>query len=249
MIKAVLCDLGDTLINFHRIDVITSFVQGARETYVFLGDNLGLKLPPFKKYRRQQQWAIRWAYLKSKITGREFNSLNVLRKSTEKLHIPVPEDQFEELAWRWYKPLALQAKADSHTIPMLEELQRRNLKLAIVSNTFVPPSALDRHLAQEDLLKYFPLRVYSCDVGVRKPKPHIFRVALQKLGVEPEEAVFVGDSYRADILGARRSRMFAILKTTKVKPHMDPSIILTDSLRQVPGIIDQINETFFQKEP
>ena len=39
---------------------------------------------------------------------------------------------------------------------------------------------------------------------MKKPKPQIFRVAIEKLAVEPHEAVFVGDSYKADILGARQ---------------------------------------------
>ena len=155
MIKAVLCDLGDTLINFHRIDVIKAFVQGARETYVYVGEELGIKLPPFKKYRRRQELSIRWAYLKSLITGREFNSMDVLKRCNIRLGIQVPQENMEELAWRWYRPLALKAKADPNTIPMLEDIVKRGLKLAIVSNTFVPPGVLDRHLEQETAFGFF----------------------------------------------------------------------------------------------
>ncbi len=243
MIKAVLCDLGDTLINFHKIDVFKAFLKGARETYSYLGSDLGLTLPPFSKYRRHQQWSIRWAYLKSKLTGREFNSLDILKKCTRKLKITVPQEKLDELAWRWYEPLALQAKADPHAVEMLEEILQRNLKLGIISNTFVPPSALDRHLAQEDLLKYFPLRVYSCDVGVRKPKSKIFRYALEKLEIQPQEALFIGDSPTADILGARQVGMYAILKAKKSgRSKSDALTFLVSSLSQVTEIIDEINQ-------
>ncbi len=42
----------------------------------------------------------------------------------------------------------------------------------------------------------------SESVGVRKPRPEIFRHALEALGVEPEETVHVGDNLDADIRGA-----------------------------------------------
>jgi len=245
MIKAVLCDLGDTLINFHEIDVLKAFVQGARQTYTYLANELKLTLPPFDHYRRSQQWAIRWAYLKSKLTGREFNSLDILRRSTFNLRIPVPEDKLVELAWQWYQPLAVQAKADSFAIPMLQELARRNLKLAIVSNTFVPSSALDQHLRQEHLLEFFPYRIYSCQVGVRKPRSKIFQVAIDQLQVRPTEAVFIGDSPSADIRGARRVSLFAILKVHHQRRFFpDSRTFLAYSLDQVPPIIDNINSTF-----
>jgi HAD superfamily hydrolase (TIGR01549 family) len=244
MIKAVICDLGDTLINFHHIDVFKAFLKGARETYSFLGTDLGLQLPSFSKYHRHQKWSIRWAYLKSKLTGREFNSLDTLKNCARKLNIPIPEEKVDELAWRWYEPLALLAKADPHAVEMLEELCERSLKLAIVSNTFVPPLALDRHLAQEKLLKYFPLRVYSCDLGVRKPKSKIFRYTLEKLEIQPHEAVFIGDSPTADILGARQVGMYAILKTKKSgRSKSDNRTYLVSSLLQVAPIIDDINHS------
>lgn len=249
MIKAVLCDLGDTLINFHRIHILKAFAQGARETYDFLADDLRLTLPAFPKYHWYQQWSVRWSYLKSKLTGREFNSLDTLRRCSQRLGIPVPPDRFEELAWRWYKPLADQAKADPYAIPMLQELVRRDLKLAIVSNTFVPPSSLDRHLRQENLIDYFPLRVYSCDVGVRKPNPEIFHATLRKLAVRPSEAVFLGDSPSADIRGARGVGLFAILKIYhRRRFKSDDHTFSVRTLTEVPDIIDRINRAFFPGE-
>lgn len=249
MIKAVLCDLGDTLINFHEVDVFKVFRQGAKETYRYLMDELKLSVPPFGRYHRHQQWSLRWAYLKSLITQREFNSLDILRKCTAKLRIPLAEDQFDELAWRWYRPLAAAAKTDPFAVPMIEELLRRGLKLAIVSNTFVPPATLDRHLVQENLIQYFPLRVYSCEVGVRKPRMQIFKVAMDKLLITPEETVFIGDSPVADIWGARQAEMFAILKINTIpkKVRSDSRTFVVHSLDHVPAVIDRINATFFSQ--
>ena len=43
----------------------------------------------------------------------------------------------------------------------------------------------------------------SALVGVEKPDPAIFRAALEALGVAPEEALYVGDLYEVDVVGAR----------------------------------------------
>jgi HAD superfamily hydrolase (TIGR01549 family) len=243
MIKALLCDLGDTLINFRHVNVLEAFYLGARGTYSFVQKDLKLSPPKFRLYHFYQQWAIRWAYLKSMITGREFNSVDILKRCAERMGLYIPDDRYDELAWQWYQPLAAQAVIDPYATDMLEECARRGLKLAIVSNTFVPPSALDRHLEQEDLLRFFPLRVYSCQFGLKKPRPEIFHHALEMLGVKPEEALFVGDSYPADIRGARGAGLYAAMQTTHRKKRVIPDrwTYQVETLAEIPGLIDRIN--------
>ena len=51
----------------------------------------------------------------------------------------------------------------------------------------------------------------SAVVGVEKPDPRIFRMALAEARVEPEEAVYIGDLYSVDVLGARAAGLGAIL--------------------------------------
>jgi len=52
----------------------------------------------------------------------------------------------------------------------------------------------------------------SADLGIRKPNPDIFLHALNRLKVEPEEAAMVGDSLKADVVGAKMLNMLAIWK-------------------------------------
>jgi putative hydrolase of the HAD superfamily len=54
---------------------------------------------------------------------------------------------------------------------------------------------------------FFKVMVDSHCVGVEKPDPAIFRVALERLGATPEKTVFIGDSLRRDREGARRMGM------------------------------------------
>ena len=57
----------------------------------------------------------------------------------------------------------------------------------------------------------FDAEVFSCSVGLRKPDPRIYELACKQLGVEPEEAVFVGDGANDELAGAERVGMTAIL--------------------------------------
>ena len=53
--------------------------------------------------------------------------------------------------------------------------------------------------------------VFSSEVGCDKPDPDIFLAALKKAQVKPEEAVYVGDQYDLDVVGARGVGMKAVL--------------------------------------
>ena len=57
----------------------------------------------------------------------------------------------------------------------------------------------------------FDAEVFSCSVGLRKPDPRIYLLACEQLGVEPREAVFVGDGENDELEGAERVGMTAIL--------------------------------------
>lgn len=92
---------------------------------------------------------------------------------------------------------------------VVEELSRRGLRLAVISNT--EDGRLRDALGAAGLADGFDLLVDSHLVGARKPDPAIFRYALERLGVEAGEAAFVGDSYAHDALPARRAGLRAIL--------------------------------------
>lgn len=91
-------------------------------------------------------------------------------------------------------------------LPALVELRRHRLSIGLVSN------------GQRDLVEFAYHHELDVDVSVgskahgrAKPHPSIFETALAALGVQPTEAVMVGDSYEDDIEGARALGMRAIL--------------------------------------
>jgi putative hydrolase of the HAD superfamily len=101
--------------------------------------------------------------------------------------------------WRVVRPGTLEA---------LERLKSQGLKLAVVSNAEgqVASDAKDFGLAP-----FFDTIVDSHVVGVAKPDPRIFQIALQRLGVSPQEVRFAGDIYSIDVVGARAAGIEAAL--------------------------------------
>ncbi len=84
----------------------------------------------------------------------------------------------------------------------LETLRKRGFRLAVVSNG---DGQAPRRLREAGLARYFEEIIDSGNVGVEKPDPRIFLLTLERLGVEPMEAVHVGDFYQVDVLGARKA--------------------------------------------
>jgi putative hydrolase of the HAD superfamily len=86
---------------------------------------------------------------------------------------------------------------------LLDALRDRGLKTGLVSNAWDPAWILERDLDEMGLLARLDVAVFSSEVGVRKPRPEIFRRALDALGIAPQDALFVGDRLVADVRGAR----------------------------------------------
>ena len=89
----------------------------------------------------------------------------------------------------------------AHHGPLLRALRER-YRLAVVSNFDYTPTALGV-LEREGIAHLFDIILISDEVGWRKPKAVIFETALERLGIAPGEALFVGDRIDIDVAGAR----------------------------------------------
>jgi HAD superfamily hydrolase (TIGR01549 family) len=100
------------------------------------------------------------------------------------------------------------------TFSTLSELKQRGYILGVVTNRHYGGLPFHEDLQTMGLLDYFEYEhlAISADLGIRKPNPDIFMHALNKLRVQPEEAAMVGDSLKADILGAKMLNILAIWK-------------------------------------
>lgn len=83
----------------------------------------------------------------------------------------------------------------------LGRLRRRGLRLAVVTDA--TRENADARLRKTGLARYFDLVVALEETGKRKPNPDPIRLALERLGVRPEEALFVGDSLVRDVAAGK----------------------------------------------
>ncbi len=90
----------------------------------------------------------------------------------------------------------------------LDDLKKRGLKLGLISNIEKDMTATLNKLSLSSRLDII---VTSQDAGYTKPQKEIFQYALKKAGVQPADAVYIGDQYQVDIIGANQAGMRGIL--------------------------------------
>lgn len=104
----------------------------------------------------------------------------------------------------WHESISL----DPQALSLLRDLQTTH-RLGLVSN-FDHPPAVHRLLNEYGLMSFFSTVIVSGDVGVKKPDPQIFSLALEQSGLSAAEVIHVGDSSE-DVLGAQAAGIVPIM--------------------------------------
>jgi putative hydrolase of the HAD superfamily len=201
VLEAVLFDWGDTLMQFAYAPELVE--AGHRAGLAAIGLD---HRPDLTEHFREEYEPLFWAA--GVIEEIEYPQL--VRRLLGDFGIEVDDEQlgrFLEAEHEAWDPARLLA---AHTHPLLDALRERGLKLALVSNAFDPAWLLHRDLELMGLGERLDFAVFSSEVGLRKPHPAIFERALEALGVEPENALFVGDRLFEDVRGAAELGMTTV---------------------------------------
>ena len=196
MLEAVLFDWGDTLMQFAYSPELVS--AGHRAGLAAIGRDGLPDEDALTEHFREHYEPFFWV----PGTVEEIEYPELVRRLLADFEVTIDDDELrryleaEHSAWDPARVLG------AHTHALLESLRSRGLKLGLVSNAFDPGWLLHRDLEQMGLAQRLDFSVFSSEVGTRKPHPAIFERALEALGVEPENALFVGDRLFEDIRGA-----------------------------------------------
>jgi putative hydrolase of the HAD superfamily len=159
-------------------------------------------------------------------------------------HHEVPGDPMTlaNLEWAYVSPI-LQAPPvlNAGAVELLGQLKGR-YRLGLICNTGRTPGAMLKIVLQRlRIFEYFDALIFSDVIGVRKPDPQIFHLALEGLGIAPDRAIHVGDDPSTDIAGALDAGMWAVL----LGPHRHAfpdhgRVRVIEVLEELPRILEEV---------
>src|SRR4030042_3605401 len=85
------------------------------------------------------------------------------------------------------------------SIDMLSDLKEQGIKIGLVSDC---SSEVPNIWPHTPFCSLFDITVFSCTEGVKKPDPRIYNLAADRLGVEPEDCLYIGDGSSNELTGA-----------------------------------------------
>ena len=242
-IQAVVLDIGETLLVFGKVDAVALFKKGGKQAYKFL-KGLNQPVGTLRFFLVRHLIVIRLLNIWSNIIKRDFDSSEILKKVEQYNGVKLTEQQWQDFAWRWYEPLSKLTQIEPDIKQTLSKLKQAGIKLGLLSNTFINATTLERHLAQIGILDFFDARLYSYQFKYRKPNKKIFIEAAEKIGIRPENVLFVGDRLDMDAAGALEANMTAVLKKayTNTNKNIPQNVIKIERLAELVGVVERINQ-------
>src|SRR6056297_73545 len=114
------------------------------------------------------------------------------------IEFSIDQDELEQRYWE----ASLTMRPEAGLPQLLEELGRRGIRMAVISNTTYRAPVLQRELERHGLMPHFEFVMASADFGIRKPDPLLFEIALQRMHLPPASAWYAGNMTTVDCTGA-----------------------------------------------
>ncbi len=193
MIKAVLFDLDNTLMDFMKMK--KRAVEAAIEAMVGAGLRVG------KKRAERILWGL---YAKKGFEYQRIFQL-FLKKLIGRIDYSIMAAGI--VAYRHVKEGYVEPYPG--VVDTLLKLKEKGIRLGIITDA--PRLQAWLRLAEMKLAPFFDIVIAFEDTWRKKPSAMPFEEAVKKLGLKPGEILFVGDSLRRDIAGAKKAKMVAAL--------------------------------------
>jgi putative hydrolase of the HAD superfamily len=232
-LKAVFFDAGETLLaphpSFHELFSRVLGEQGHSRPPTRVGEVFEQMAPSFAEVIDKlavTSWSV------SAEASRAFWGA-LYGKALEDLEVPDPGRRIASALYeRFTRYESYRLFPD--VIPTLAALKGAGKTVGLISNF---EEWLEGMLIEMEVAALFDLMVISGKEGIEKPDPAIFRLALERSGVDPADALYVGDHPRIDVEGARAVGMEAVLIDRRGR-HEGFEGLRIGSLDQLLGILD-----------
>jgi putative hydrolase of the HAD superfamily len=239
MLKAVIFDLGGTLLHYEsaEADIIELNKRGFLALYGHLSANGQVTLPEVAfltavRSRAMAEWRAALASL------RGANVETPLKAVLADMGISLSDDEWQAARRAFFAPIRQAVAPRKMARYTLQSLKEQDMALGLLSNTFWAADIHDADLARFGLLDLLPTRLYSCDTGRLKPHPEAFQMALTALGVEPNEAVYVGDRLKSDVEPARKVGLWGVLIKVPFRDERSENMMPDATISELPELIN-----------
>lgn len=232
-IRALLFDAGYTLV-FPQIDVVIADLK--EHGHVATPEDFYAS----ERLAKQELDDWLWPMMRAREVPEQIDYYYwsaYLREFMRRLGVPEEEKgDLTRLLVADFQNIRLWSRVMPDTPAFLEWMLAEGYLLGVISNSV---GTIEEQLGRLGLARYFKAILDSAIVGIQKPHAGIFNLALQRLGVESSEAVFVGDTYATDVGGAELAGLTGVLiDTVGAYPHATGPRI--SSLPELKGILENL---------
>ena len=217
MLKAVIFDLGGTLMSFGDRDIGFPELErlGVREMYAHLSRWTGEGLPDRDTFCAIVESELDDAWRVSLSTLQSARIDLIMAALLAGWGLPTDDGTMVGLMEAYHRPMRPHIELYDDTKATLEAFREHGLRIGLVSNTLFVPAMHDCDLKRLGVFDFFDHIIYSSAFPHPKPHPAIFRHSLASLGAPASQAIFVGDRIVDDIGGAQAVGMRAVLKSSE----------------------------------
>ncbi len=207
-IRGVIFDLGGTLLHYNAPSSTWEDTEktGARGAYRVLA-TAGYKLPP-----ESEALDIGWKHAFAMWSTLDQHDVKTLKIDVQARWLAakwqvkeLPDTLVQSIATAYMESIQAHIRPLEGANATLRAIRERGLSVGLLSNTIWPGSYHRRDLDRFDLTRYLDHLIFSADAEAWKPNADVFQLALDGLHLQPDEAVFVGDSLYFDVWGAQQA--------------------------------------------
>ncbi|HKJ27513.1 MAG TPA: HAD family hydrolase [Anaerolineales bacterium] len=160
---------------------------------------------------------------------------NYARRTLENLG--APSHQVRELAPLLHQHMSEHYRPEDtipeDVVPTLKKLRQAGFTLGVLTNRTDP---VDDYMAKIGLAKHLDFYLAAGEIGVWKPDPGIFYYAMGVAGSRPQETVYIGDNYYADVVGAENVDITGVLIDREgIFPDID--CLRVDAIGELPDLV------------
>jgi putative hydrolase of the HAD superfamily len=238
-VRAVLFDLGHTLVDFTRtqeaLHAAYEQIRARIEAVAYM--EVPELLDLVERVAGGVDRLVEQSYRERRLE--ELNQAQLFREALAGIGFDLPDDTIEHIVHLDHSAWSNSLTVEPEVLEVLGRLRESGYLMGLVSNVSLYPDLMKADLERLGVAPFLQAAVFSSEVGVRKPDPRIFRTALERIGMEPPGVVFVGDRLYDDVGGAQAVGMRAV-QTRQFRAEDDPEAHpdgVIDHLRELPAVL------------